>query len=288
MKKRNKSKRGRRGVLLPSVIWLMLLLIGAYMMLQPLCSMRHEVEQDAMEYTQLKVETAVEPEVSPEPQSAQEKSCMPIQPAIVEPVMIHPATPVAETPRTGVDLAACYAQNSDFAAWLQIPNTPVDYPVVSTDDTKHYLSHTFAGKKSYLGTLFSLTKTDYRMPSRNIAIYGHHIRSNDDVMFSPLLRYKEQAFYAGHEMIYLDSLYHNAAYQIFAVINMRNGDWEPSTASFDDDAAFLDFVNSARAQSLYPTDTAVGAEDEILTLITCDRSYIPLEGRLIIMAVRIK
>lgn len=185
-----------------------------------------------------------------------------------------------------MDLAACKAQNEDFIAWLQIPGTPVDYPVVSTDDTKYYLNHTFTGKKSYLGTLFSLGKTDYQLPSQNIAIYGHHIRSNDEVMFSPLLAYKDESYYDGHELIYMDSLYRNGIYRIFAVINMRNGDWEPSTAVFADDAEFLTFVNQARAQALYEINVEVNADNEILTLITCDRSYIPVTGRLVVMAVK--
>lgn len=188
--------------------------------------------------------------------------------------------------KTGVDVAACKAQNNDFVAWLQIPGTPIDYPVVSTDDTKYYLSHTFTGKKSYLGTLFSLGKTDYQLPSRNIAIYGHHIRSNDAVMFSPLLAYKDESYYADHELIHLDSLYHSGTYRIFAVLNMRSGDWEPSTASFSNGADFLAFVNQARAQALYETDVEVTEADEILTLITCDRRYQPVLGRLVVMAVK--
>ena len=188
--------------------------------------------------------------------------------------------------KTGVDIAACKAQNNDFVAWLQIPGTPIDYPVVSTDDTKYYLSHTFTGKKSYLGTLFSLGKTDYQLPSRNIAIYGHHIRSNDAVMFSPLLAYKDESYYAGHELIHLDSLYHSGTYRIFAVLNMRSGDWEPSTTSFTSGADFLAFVNQARAQALYETDVEVTEADEILTLITCDRRYQPVLGRLVVTAVK--
>jgi sortase B len=157
---------------------------------------------------------------------------------------------------------------------------------VLTNDSNYCLEHTFTGKKSYLGTLFSLGKTDYRTPGKNIAIYGHHIRSNGQVMFSPLLSYKKQSFYAGHETIYLDSLYHSDAYTIFAVINMRSGDWNPSTPSFASDEDFLAFVHRARSQSLYETGVAVTAQDQILTLITCDRSYISKYGRLVVMAVR--
>ena len=50
--------------------------------------------------------------------------------------------------------------------------------------------------------------------------------------------------------------------------------------------AFMNFVENARAQAMYDTGVAVTEKDEILTLITCDRSYSSPDGRLIIMAVR--
>jgi sortase B len=187
---------------------------------------------------------------------------------------------------TGVDLSACLAANADFIGWLRIPDTTIDYPVVQTDDTDYYLNHMFTGKKSYIGTLFSLGKTDFQTPSRNIAIYGHHIRSNDQAMFSPLLCYKDETFYTDHDTIYFDTLYHIGTYKIFAVLNIRNGDWEPSTVDFTSDDAFLDFIQQAEAQSLYDTGITVQTTDHILTLITCDRSYGGGDGRLVVMAVQ--
>ena len=185
-----------------------------------------------------------------------------------------------------VDFEALQATNEDFIAWLTIPDTKIHYPVVLSDDSEYYLNHTFTGKKSYLGTLFSLAKTDYEKPSKNIAIYGHHIRSSGEKMFKPLVQYKEQSFYHGHETIYLDSPYHIGTYTIFAVINMRKDEWNPSTADFVDDSAFMAFVNQAKSQALYDTGVEVAAMDTILTLITCDRAYAGKDGRLIVMAVR--
>ena len=52
---------------------------------------------------------------------------------------------------TGADLAACLAQNDDFIAWIRIPGTNVDYPVVWTDDAEYYLHHTFTGKQGAAG-----------------------------------------------------------------------------------------------------------------------------------------
>ncbi len=83
----------------------------------------------------------------------------------------------------------------------------------------------------------------------------------------------------------LDSLYRHSEYTIFAVVNMKAGDWEPSRTTFSGDAAFMAFVNRANSESLYDTGVEVGADDSILTLITCDRSYAGKEGRLVILAV---
>jgi sortase B len=204
----------------------------------------------------------------------------------VLPFSMASPSPVLEQGNTGVDLSSCLAANADFIGWLRIPDTTVDYPVVQTDDTDYYLNHMFTGKQSYIGTLFTLGNTDLQTPSQNIAIYGHHIRSNEQVMFSPLLGYKDETFWTAHDTIYFDTLYHVGTYKIFAVLNIRNGDWEPSTADFASDDTFLAFVHQAEAQSLYDTVITVQTTDHILTLITCDRSYGGKDGRLVVMAVQ--
>ena len=188
---------------------------------------------------------------------------------------------------TGIDLTVAKAKNSDFIAWLTVPGTKVDYPVVLTDNMDYYLTHGFTGKTSKLGTLFSLGKTDYKTPGTNIAIYGHHITdtSSGQKMFRPLLSYKQKSFWENHQTVYLDSLYHCGQYRIFAVINMVNDEWDPSTASFADADEFMDFIRLAQSCALYETGVEVTMTDRIITLITCDRSFAAKEGRLVVMAV---
>ena len=186
---------------------------------------------------------------------------------------------------SGIDLEACLAQNKDFVAWLSIPGTVISYPVVRSDDSAYYLSHLFSGKKSKLGCLFSLKSSDYQLPSQNIAIYGHHL-SHSDAMFSTLIDYKQEAYYAEHNVITLDSLYGRRSYRIFAVLNMKVSDWDPAAASFGSGKAFLEFVSRAKRKALYSTGVEGKENDHILTLITCDRSYGGASGRLIVMAVQ--
>jgi len=198
-----------------------------------------------------------------------------------------PPVPTASPSQTGsgIDLDACLAQNRDFVAWLSIPGTKINYPVVRSDNTEYYLHHLFTGKESKLGCLFSLKSSDYQTPSRNIAIYGHHI-SHSDAMFSTLMDYKDASYCAAHSLIRVSSLYGERSYRVFAVLNMKVSDWDAATASFSSDESFQRFVNRAVKKSLVDTGVQVTAEDNILTLITCDRSYGGASGRFIVMAVQ--
>lgn len=196
-----------------------------------------------------------------------------------------PEVEATSLPGAGIDVEACLSQNKDFAAWLSIPGTVIDYPVVLSDNVAYYLHHTFMGKESKLGCLFSLSTSDYQLPSRNLAIYGHHL-SHSDAMFSTLIKYKDEDYYAEHATICLDGIFGRRSYRIFAVLNMKVSDWDPATASFPSNREFLQFVNRAQSKSMYDTGVSVDEDDHIVTLITCDRSYGGVSGRLIVMAVQ--
>ena len=266
---------------------------GAAMLLCPLIGQNTDMNQSAAEYDDLCVQLKSEEPAQATDAPAQEKSALQALldaasfPSTTQALLELPAqdeSPSEIEIGTGADLAACLAQNGDFIAWIKIPGTNVDYPVVWTDDAEYYLHHTFSGKQGAAGTLFSLMKTDYSIPSRNIAIYGHHLKSTGEKMFTSLMRYKDADFYAGHETVLLDTLYESGAYRIFAVLNFHSGEWDASQADFESDAAFLDFIQYAKQNALYDTGVTVGAEDSILTLITCDRSYGGRSGRLAVMA----
>lgn len=264
---------------------------GAAMLLCPLIGQNTEMNRSAAEYDDLRVQLKSEEPAQATDAPAQDKRALRVllgfQGATQEPLELPKTdeSPPEIDIGTGADLAACLAQNDDFIAWIKIPGTNVDYPVVWTDDAEHYLHHTFTGKQGAAGTLFSLMKTDYSIPSRNIAIYGHHLKSTGEKMFTSLMRYKDADYYAGHETVLLDTLYESGSYRIFAVLNFRSGEWDASQADFESDAAFRDFIQYAKRNALYDTGVTVGAEDSILTLITCDRSYGGKAGRLAVVAV---
>ena len=188
---------------------------------------------------------------------------------------------------SGVNLAKLQSQNAEFIAWLQIPGTSVNYPVVQTSDTTFYLTHNFKRQKAKAGTLFSLPSTDYRTPGKNIVIYGHHLSHRPNAMFSPLLNYKQAGYGRKHSKVLLDSIFRSNTYRVFAVVNWDiDGDWMPMQTSFGSTEEFTTFVQEAQRRSLYDTGVSVPENAEILTLITCDRSFGGANGRLAVMAVK--
>ena len=280
-----RNKRRRKCPFSPLTLLAALLLIGGMLaVVLPVLQWDAEVSAEAGEYEQLREQNRqAEARETVEEETLNQHIVPPI--SLAEEGLPVQQSESAVGEQAMVDLSAYLAQNPDFVAWLRIPGTNVDYPVVQTDDPDYYLNHTFSGKSSVVGTLFSLADADYAAPGRNIAIYGHHLRSSGEKMFTSLMRYKNPDFYEDDQTIVLDSLYRRSEYTIFAVVNMKVGDWEPSRTMFSGDAAFMAFVNRAKSESLYDTGVEVGADDHILTLITCDRSYAGKEGRLVILAV---
>ena len=280
-----RNKRRRKCPFSPLTLLAALLLIGGMLaVVLPVLQWDAEVSAEAGEYEQLREQNRqAEAREMVEEETLNQHIVPPI--SLAEEGLPVQQSESAVGEQAMVDLSAYLAQNPDFVAWLRIPGTNVDYPVVQTDNPDYYLNHTFSGKSSVVGTLFSLADADYAAPGRNIAIYGHHLRSSGEKMFTSLMRYKNPDFYEDNQTIVLDSLYRHSEYTIFAVVNMKVGDWEPSRTTFSGDAAFMAFVNRAKSESLYDTGVEVGADDHILTLITCDRSYAGKEGRLVILAV---
>ena len=90
-----------------------------------------------------------------------------------------------ELPDILPEYQAIYQENPEFAGWLTIPDSIVDYPVMKPkNDTDYYLDHTFSGEEDKNGTLFIDSRNDIVHRSTNIIIYGHNMKSS--AMFGSL------------------------------------------------------------------------------------------------------
>lgn len=214
------------------------------------------------------------------------ESAEPFVEPIAEPTAESAVQPTEAPFFIHADPNTCLNINPDFIGWLTIPGTDIDYPMVLTSDAEFYLTHDFTGRESIVGCLFSLDRTDYQT-SRNIAVYGHHMRrSRSTTMFQPLHEYKSADFCASHSEIQFYTQYGSRSYAVFAVISKREVDWDAAVADFNSAEAYQAFLDRSKAWSLYDTGVNVTADDRILTLITCDRDYNSADGQLVVMAVQ--
>lgn len=81
-------------------------------------------------------------------------------------------------------------------AWITGEDTPIDYPVMHTDNNEYYLSHLYSGEENRYGALFVDCRNTRLFTDPNTLIYGHNMKN--DAMFGSLMGYKEQAYYEEH------------------------------------------------------------------------------------------
>lgn len=81
--------------------------------------------------------------------------------------------------------------NPEYSFWLHIPETEMDYPVVRGKDTSFYLNHSFEGKDSVSGVIFTDPFTE-PFASGHTVLYGHNMK--DGSMFGGLKAYMDSEF----------------------------------------------------------------------------------------------
>ncbi|MDL2238189.1 class B sortase [Christensenellaceae bacterium OttesenSCG-928-K19] len=194
-------------------------------------------------------------------------------------------------PYLRIDFGALLRENPDTVGWLHIPDTLISYPVVQTTNNSKYLDTSFLGTRSSAGAVFADMNNDVKAPDQNVVLYGHNMGSGRKDMFGTLLEYKDHAHYDTHRYVQFDTIYaQHGWWKIFAVVNhdIRNTNWNYLQLKFETQDDFLVWISQARALSLHYTDTILQADDQILTLSTCDRSIYGKDGRLVILAVKIE
>lgn len=153
---------------------------------------------------------------------------------------------------------------SDAAIWLQIPDTPLDYPVMLGADNQFYLNHLPNGNKNALGSLF----LDYRTneDSVHLIVYGHN--GSGGKMFGLLKQYESQNYFWAHKTLTVatsDAVY---VCPIFSVRRVE-ADGNAYRLEFEENNSLTDYINQAAVESLYQIDVELEDVTRVLTLSTC-------------------
>lgn len=181
-------------------------------------------------------------------------------------------------------------KNSDIVAWIEIPNTTINYPVLKGEDNSFYLNHDYEKKFSNLGSIFLDKDVDIDKPSTNLLMYGHRNKSN--MMFEHVYKYRNEAFYKEHPDIRFTTLNSDSEYTIIGAMYAKsyefNEDIDGSAFKFynfieaNNEEEFDNYINNIKSNSVYEIDDTAKYGDKLITLCTCE--YTQKNGRFIVVA----
>ncbi len=174
-------------------------------------------------------------------------------------------------------------ENADVIAWIRIPGTNVNYPILRDTDEEKYLRHNLYGNYTRCGSIFTSEINKHPFSDFNTIIYGHNL--NNGLMFSDLKKYAQTNFYNHHKTIYV--FFPDESVKKYRVVAMRT--------AYDGDSE----VYNTYGTSFYSYEAAVNngnkiADAEIytakqiksmITLSTCTNTS--KDKRYIVFAVEV-
>lgn len=187
-------------------------------------------------------------------------------PEVTVPLATVPEPDETAKAMLGLDISALRAVNGDVLGWIRIPDTRIDYPLMSVEDNGQYLHTAWDGGYNYAGSIFLEAQNSRDLSDFHSLIYGHNMANG--TMFGNLILYAEQSFRDTHPYVYLNIGGKVLRYEVFAAY----------TADITSDTYRIGFVSSQRKQqaiSYYRERSVITAEreispgDQILTLSTC-------------------
>lgn len=174
-----------------------------------------------------------------------------------------------DIPQKQLDWNELAKVNPDIYAWIYIPGTQVDYPVLQhpTDNT-YYLNYNMNGTRGYPGCIYTEKENSKDFTDFNTVMYGHNMRNK--TMFETLHYYEDKAFFVNNPYVYVYRGDRVLVYEIFAAYIAGN---EHILYSYDFQTQegrqnYVELIEKGASGNLRD-DVEVTGDSHILTLSTC-------------------
>lgn len=129
---------------------------------------------------------------------------------------------VEETTNASIDFDEVREINPDIFAWLSIPGTEIDHPVLQSGQSDtFYESHNAEGKEDNTGAVYIELANLTNMCDFNTVLHGKTGEEGDG-LFADLHRFADPDFFKDHEYAYLYLDGNVLTYEIFAAYEREN------------------------------------------------------------------
>ena len=185
-----------------------------------------------------------------------------------------------------------FLKNDDMVAWIKIPDTCVDYPVMWTpEDEEYYLRKDFNKKYDKAGVPFLDTESSMYPMTTNLIIYGHNF---EGIMFYDVLKYENESYFKDHPYLYLYGKDCEHKYAVMAAFRSRVYYTTDTCFKYykffqaETEEEFKDFYDNVKELSYYDTGVTASFGDRFVTLSTCSDHLPGGVGRFVLVAVEIE
>ena len=161
--------------------------------------------------------------------------------------------------------------SEDIYAWIYLPNTNIDYPVLQhPTDNAYYLEHNLDGSEGYPGCIYTENYNSKDFTDPQTVVYGHNMR--DGTMFSDLHKYEDEDFFNENKYVFFHTEDDVFAYRIFAAYQTDNLH-QLLNYNFADNEVFLRYIahifEIESDPQILDRDVKYDENSRLLTMSTC-------------------
>lgn len=128
---------------------------------------------------------------------------------------------IYDIPELTLDWDTLAEENADIYAWLYIPDTVIDYPILQhPTELDYYLKHNVDGSSGYPGCIYSQYLNAKDFSDFNTVLYGHNM--NAGTMFANLHYFEDDEFFDTHPYVYVYTEDGPLVYEVFAAYAYSN------------------------------------------------------------------
>lgn len=166
---------------------------------------------------------------------------------------------------------ALYEENEHIIAWIYIPGTKVDYPILQHPESDdYYLNRNLDGSSGYPGCIYMETVNSKNFTDYNTLVYGHNMKNK--TMFGSLHNYENAMFFDEYRYVYVYTPETTLVYDIFAAY-MHTDDHIYYSYDFGVAEGYQEYIDSIfniRSMNVHIRENVeVTSETPMLTLSTC-------------------
>ncbi|MGN0346863.1 MAG: class B sortase [Lachnospiraceae bacterium] len=124
-------------------------------------------------------------------------------------------------PEKNLDWDELHDVNEDIYAWIYVPDTTVDYPVLQhPSNNSYYLNRNLDGSSGYPGCIYTENYNSKSFSDPNTVLYGHNLK--DQTMFSSLHNFENPELVNEDHFIFVYTPERVFVYRVFAAYEFSN------------------------------------------------------------------